>query len=77
MKNELLLIYYEKDKMVKINSDAVGILSIDLETDPSRKTYKTVIIKSGDLVQLYIYNILGRDVSNGDYLYFFEPSNQD
>jgi len=77
MKNEVLLVYYEKDKMVKINSDAVGILYIHLEMDPSRKTYKTVIIKSGDLVQLYIYKKLCRDVSNGDYLCFFEPSNQD
>ena len=56
--------------MVKIDFDNFGIPAIDLETNDN--IYRTVIIKTPIEINLFIYNILGNDASNGEYLFPFK-----
>jgi len=60
----------EDYKMVRVDFDDLGVPAIDLETNDN--IYRTVIIKTPKEINLFIYNILGNDASNGKYLFPFK-----
>jgi hypothetical protein len=62
--------------MMKINTDTIGIKSVQLEIQPDGK-YRALVIGPNQHPDKLIYNIRGNNVSNNDYLYRFNNINDE